>query len=113
MRYSYIKDIIYVLLEDEDLEILRNEGACHIKGKYFVMNQMPGYSTEHIRQAMDLTTELILIILPGQLASLEGYNLLSYSETLRLSTVKAFDQYVSQGNFKVVNITSPAPNTLQ
>lgn len=113
MRLSYIGDITYVVIDDHDLQILKGEGACHLKKKYFVMMNMPGVTTEQIKQAMELTTEVILTIFPDQLMLLEGYNCITYNDTLRLSTVKAFDEYVNNNNFKVFNITQDAPSTLQ
>lgn len=94
MRLDCIDDLTCVLLNEQDLQVLKKGGACHIKGKYLVLTDQYGYSLVTIKEALKLDTEMVIIVSPDQLPLLEEGIVITYAGTVKLSTVKTFDDYM-------------------
>lgn len=113
MKIHHIGSVTYIAIEDHDLEMLKSGYACRIKERYYIFIKTPDIDLDDTKIILDSDKQVILAIYPEQIALLEDDNFISYTETLRLSLSRSFEEYIKNFNFEVINITCETNTTLQ
>ncbi len=113
MKIYNLNDVIYITIDENDLAILLDGGACQIKDRFFIIMYVSEEIIDRIRHKLGLEHEAVLVIYPDQIDMLQGYNFINYTDTLRLSMQHSFDTFADKCDLRTVNLTLDAHPTLQ
>lgn len=113
MRIAHIRDVTFININDKDVEGLKTGSACTIEDRYFVFMVNRDTNVDALKSHPKLKDKVLMGILPEQLQALTNGDLVSYSDTLKLSMEWSFNQYVKKQGFTLKTVDFQAPKTLQ